>query len=147
MKFLTNSEAVDWCKSNQIPLDERQRPVLAKGLKTFKIPKDAGQKIGTVKNHFINFKKEDEILVWIKDWSVWPSSERPHIFYKFRQSYGESRLLKEIPAHVCSRTEFEDCLSLVTLSVLFLWDCYVIGKMTRNIVFYSHHSLILRGRR
>ena len=59
-------------------------------------------------------------LVWFTDWGVWPSAERRHIFDRFRASYGENRLLIEIPAHVFSPSEAEDILSFVTLGVLFL---------------------------
>jgi hypothetical protein len=61
-----------------------------------------------------------ETLVWFTEWGVWPSSERPHIFARFRASYGETRPLIEVPAHVFGRDEHEDLLSFVTLGVLFL---------------------------
>ena len=138
MKFLTQIEAVNWCKNNQILLDERDRPNLGKDYERFDIPSDAGQRIALVKGHLERYRNEEELLIWIRDWGVWESAERPHIFYKFRLSYGEYRTLEKAPAQLCSRDEFEDSLSIVTLAVLFLWDCFIVSKANGKNLFYSH---------
>ena len=137
MKFLTKNDAIQWCRENQINLDDQERPALDTTLKDFKIPSDAGQRVALVNTQFQEIWEEGEILIWIREWSVWESGERLHIFNRFRQSYGESRLLNEIPAQLISKNEYEDGLSIVTLAVLFLWDCYVLTK-GRQVLFYSH---------
>lgn len=137
MKFLTKNDSVKWCRENQIYLDERELPSIAKNPKDFNIPSDAGKRIALIASQFEHFRDEDEILIWITDWGVWPSSERLHIFDRLRLSYGEKRLLIEIPAHLVSKNEYEDGLSILTLAVLFLWDCYVLTK-DGKFLFYSH---------
>ena len=137
MKFLTKKDAVKWCRENQIHLDERELPFLTKSSKDFNIPSDAGQRVALVTSQFEHFRDEDEILIWITAWGVWPSSERLHIFDRLRLSYGEKRLLNEISAHVVSKNEYEDGLSILILAVLFLWDCYVLSK-SGKFIFYSH---------
>lgn len=137
MKFLTKKDAVKWCRENRINLDERELPITTKSSKNFTIPSDAGQRIALVASQFEHFRDETEILIWVTEWGVWPSSERLHIFDRFRISYGEKRLLIEIPAQVISKNEHEDGLSILTLAVLFLWDCYVLTK-DGKFIFYSH---------
>ena len=140
MLFLSEKEAVNWCLRNQITLDDRKLPEFSPNLhlQQFDIPPDAGQRVALVKSQVERFRDDGEILIWITDWSVWESGERLHIFYKFRQSYGENRLLIDIPVHVISKDEFEDGLSIITLAVLFLWDCYVLSKAGEKFLFYSH---------
>lgn len=139
MKFISKIEAENWCKSNGIPLDERSLPqVEKKQLNSFEIPKDSGQKIAMARKHYEQFRNEKEILIWVTDWGIWPSSECMHIFERFRISYGEKRNLIEAPTHIFNQTEFEDALSLLTLTALFSWDCYVLNVTGNKIIFYSH---------
>lgn len=84
------------------------------------------------------FREEPNFLVWLDDWSVWPSGERMHIFERFRLSYGESRRLIDAPGHIFGQAEIEDALSFVTLAVLFLWDCYVLTPQGNKLLFFSH---------
>ena len=138
MNFLTKSDAQKWCVENHIPLNDRGLPERLASLQQFKIPSDAGQRVALVKSQLENFQFCKEILIWINDWSVWESGERMHIFDKFRQSYGEKRVLGEVPAQLIHKDEYEDGISIVTLAVLFLWDCYVLTKENEEFCFYSH---------
>lgn len=80
----------------------------------------------------------------VTQWGIWPSSERSHIFERFRASYGENRHVSEAPAQVFGSHEREDLLSFVTLGVLFLWDVHVVVP-TKMSLFYSHDERGLRG--
>jgi hypothetical protein len=145
MKFLTEIEIEEWCRRNSTPFDDFGRPKFSCATEAFKIPADAGQRVALVKGHFQVFNNEDEILIWFTEWGVWPSSERMHIFDRFRLSYGESRLLVEAPGHVFNPDEFEDALSFLTLGVLFLWDCYVLNRAGTKVLFYSHDEFGCRS--
>ncbi len=141
IKFLTESEAVTWCASNQIALNDRGRPDTQQyqgKIEKFNIPSDAGARVALVVGKFENFKNENETLIWIKDWSIWKSGERMHIFDRFRLSYGEQRSLCDAPAGIIHVNEYEDGLSIVVCAVLFLWDCYILNKKGSKILFYSH---------
>ena len=138
MKFLTLEDARKWCTENDVALNERGLPFRLPNAVQFDIPSDAGQRVALVKSQLEHFQDCKEILIWINDWSVWESGERIHIFYRFRQSYGEKRLLKEIPAHLMTGNEFEEGISIATLAVLFLWDCYILTKENQKFCFYSH---------
>jgi len=137
MDFLSKSDAQKWCIENKIPLDEELYPNLEQA-EEFVIPSDAGKRVALVRRHLATFDSCDEVLIWISQWGVWPSGERMHIFYQFRKSYGENRMLKEAPAHLVKSKEIEDGISIVTLAVLFLWDCYILTKDNQKFCFYSH---------
>ena len=138
MNFLTKSDAQKWCTKNQIILNDRGLPERLDKAQQFKIPSDAGQRVALVKQQLESFQYCEETLIWINDWGVWKSWERMHIFDKFRQSYGEKRSLSEIPAHLIHKDKYEDGVSIVTLAVLFLWDCYILTKRNERFCFYSH---------
>ena len=148
MKTLSEPECRRWCRAHAIPLDDRNGPApfSSKRVEHFAIPSDSGRRIALVKQQVDVFRKSSSVLVWIIQWGVWPSSERMHIFERFRLSYGIEAPLIDRPGHVLSRKEFEDTLSLVTLAALFFWDCYVLTPRNRAALFYSHDEvgMILR---
>lgn len=140
MLTLTSNEAGAWCANHAVPLDDRRHPIKPEGARAFKIPVDTGQRIHMVATHLHTHIGDAETLVWFTEWSVWPSSERPHIFSRFRASYGETRPLMDVPAHVFDREEHEDLVSFVTLGVLFLWDVYVVTPQVTSL-HYSHDEV------
>ena len=58
-------------------------------------------------------------LAWITRWGVFPTNQNPHLFYRLRQTYGESRLLHEAPGHLCLDYESAEVVTLVQLVMLF----------------------------
>ena len=98
-----------------------------------------------VREDLASFEGGNETLVWFTEWSVWPSSERMHIFERFRLSYGETRRLIESPGHLYMQGEYEDLLSCVTIGVLFLWDVFIVTPQLSKIVFYSHDEFGYRA--
>ncbi len=142
MKIISKVDSVSWCENHGIQLNGRDLPQINKDeLKHFSIPADTGNKIAIVKNHFEQFKNEKEVFAWITEWGIFPSSERMHIFEKFRSSYGEERHLINAPGHIFEKAEFEDALSIATLAVLFLWDCFVFNDQGTKTLFYSHDEI------
>ena len=138
MKFLTKNNGQKWCLENQIALNEQGLPLKLEKAQKFLIPSDAGQRVALVKSQMEGFQSCEEVLIWINDWGVWESGERTHIFNRFRQSYGEQRLLNEVPVHLVKNSEYEDGVSIVTLAVLFLWDCFILTKGNEKFCFFSH---------
>ena len=91
MKALSRPEGVLWCQANRVALNDRGLPELADADFEFKIPPDAGKRIYLAKQAMEAFANEATVLVWIDDWSVWPSGQRMHIFDRLWISYGENR--------------------------------------------------------
>jgi len=137
MLTFTRPEAAAWCSSRGVPLDDRGLPDTSHDSHEFQIPVDTGKRVYLVASDLSAHLGAPETLVWFTDWGVWPSSERPHIFQRFRASYGVNQHLIEAPAHVFSPDERDDLLSFVTLGVLFLWDVHVIIPKKLSL-FYSH---------
>jgi hypothetical protein len=141
MRSLTKSEACKWCVAHHVFLDERQLPqpnfAESQG-HDFKIPADAGQRIALLSGLFRNIPGDQEILLWFTEWGVWPSSERAHMFERFRDSYGEHRRLSDAPAYVFNSAEREDLISFTGFGILFLWDCHVLTASGDTWLFLSH---------
>ena len=140
MESLSRNDAEQWCVAHGVTLrpGERLRPSEPEFARSFPIPSDTGQRLAMVATQFAPFADQHELLVWFTDWGVWPSSERRHIFDRFRLSYGEARPLIEIPAHVFTASEAEDALSFVSLGALFMWDVFVIAGDGHSLLHYSH---------
>jgi hypothetical protein len=141
MVSLSAGGAEAWCQAHGYGLDESGRPCSSLRAQRFEIPQDTGRRIAIVAGHLQRFASETETLVWFTEWGVWPSCERPHIFDRFRASYGETRSLVQVPAHLFASSEREDALSFMTLGVLFLWDVYAAGASGTRLVHYSHDEV------
>ncbi|HWE20464.1 MAG TPA: hypothetical protein VG758_25365 [Hyphomicrobiaceae bacterium] len=138
MKVLSPQEAAAWCQAHHVALSNSGLPEESDADVKFRIPCDAQNRVSLVKQAMEAFADEPSYLVWFNDWSVWPSGQRNHVFYRFRSSYGETRRLIDAPGQVFDRTEIEDATSFVTIAVLFLWDCYVVAPGRRKLLFFSH---------
>ncbi|MEI9813581.1 MAG: hypothetical protein WDO18_13455 [Acidobacteriota bacterium] len=81
-------------------------------------------------------------LLWLTEWSVWPSSENWHLYYKLRQSYVDHRLLHEAPGHLFLEHENEDLASFLQVAMLNGWGGYVLTQADYVNVFFSHDEYI-----
>jgi hypothetical protein len=68
-------------------------------------------------------------LLWVTDWSVWPSGEHFPLYSLLRERLGDRRTLHEAPGHVAAPDEDEESgLAVAAVAALFLWDLYVLGE-------------------
>ena len=144
MHVLAKSEACDWCAAHSVDLDERRlpQPSFAESqVRNFKVPSDTGRRMALLNRLFYSVPADQEILLWFTEWGVWPSSERPHMFERFRDSYGEHRPLSGAPAYVFNPAEREDLISFVGFGILFLWDCHVLTASADTWLFLSHDEI------
>jgi hypothetical protein len=138
MNVISKSDAAQWCRARQLSVDQRGYPEKPDAAEEFPIPEDAGRRVALVAEHLRDSAQSPTTLVWFTAWGIWPSSERRHIFDRFRASYGEQRRLIDAPAHILGLEERDELLSLVTLGVLFLWDVYVAAENGVLLLHYSH---------
>lgn len=141
MRCETWDFACDWCGENLVPFDTDGLGIQLPSFDTsarFELPSDSGQRIAVVKSDLERLDFSLSHLVWVTEWGIWPSSERMHIFDRFRESYGEGRILNDAPCALFDPGESEDLVSYVTLAALFLWDVWVISGGAKQWVFYSH---------
>jgi hypothetical protein len=81
-------------------------------------------------------------LLWITEWSIWPSSENWHLYYKLRQSYQDLRLLHEAPGHLFPGHEPEDLASFLQIAMLNGWGGYILTQADYVNAFFSHDEYI-----
>jgi hypothetical protein len=87
-------------------------------------------------------KPDDECLVWVTQWGVWPSSENFHLFYRLRETYGERRRLHEAPGSLFLDYEAADLATFIELGLLFGWDFYVVPTPKYASAFVSHDEFL-----
>ena len=81
-------------------------------------------------------------LLWITEWSIWPSSENWHLYYKLRQTYNEQRLLQEAPGHLFLEHEAEDLASFLQVAMSNGWGGYILTQADYVNAFFSHDEHI-----
>ena len=60
------------------------------------------------------------------------------LFTRFREAFGERRPLIEAPGHLLTPEEADDAISIISVSLLFIWDCHVLSGSGRDAVYVSH---------
>ncbi len=147
MRFLTCAESADWCSRRGYPTRQREGhivgpepdiQVLEFQRVEFALPTDSGRKVWLARFLYGLVDPSPELLIWIGDWAIWPSGQHMPLFSRFRQAFEEHRPLIEAPGHVVAPDEIEDGVSILTMSLFFLWDCHVLTASGRDVVFVSH---------
>ena len=84
-------------------------------------------------------------LVWMTDWGIWSEvSERvaKSLAESFRSARGERNPLIDTPAHLFGETEAADAQTLLTIAIVFGWDCYVIPEHGKYYALTSHDEYL-----
>jgi hypothetical protein len=159
MRICTYKECADWCAAHNYPTRHIEGyvvgpdPDLTKPdfrFAMFSIPEDAGRRVALAKNLIALLDESAELLVQIGDWAVWPSGQHMPLFDRFREAFGERRRLIEAPGHVIPPSERDDAVSILVLSVLYLWNCHALSSTGDQAMFVSHDEygwLAVRGAR
>jgi len=147
MRFLNYNECADWCSSHNY--QTRHKPGYIAGpcpdlesdgfhFVDFNPPADSGKKIWFSGFLYALIEPSPELFIQIGDWDVWPSSQHMPLFTRFRQACGELRPLIEVPGHLLTPAEADDAISIIGLSLLFVWNCHILSASGRDAVFVSH---------
>jgi hypothetical protein len=84
-------------------------------------------------------------LLWVTDWGIWGEiSERvaKSLVQSFRFVHGEEKPLIDTPGHLLGDTEAPDAQTLLTVAMVFGWDCYVIPEHANYYVLTSHDEYL-----
>jgi len=84
-------------------------------------------------------------LLWVTDSGIFSSNENNHLYYRLRQSYGDTRLLREAPGHLCLDFERPEVVTLVHVCILFGWDAHLIPAVGCGRAFVSHDEWVEIG--
>jgi hypothetical protein len=144
MRCLSYTECRDWCRRHCYPVHQddynRPEPFLRETFKWFPVayPTDSGKKVNLARRVVQESNLTQGGLLWIVEWSVWPSSEHMPLFAQFRRAFGETKPLIDMPGHFVGPEEVDDAVSILALSLLFIWDCYLLPAATGPAFFCSH---------
>jgi hypothetical protein len=107
MRCLTYAECAAWCNARDYPIadvDHYGRPAPAVLNSYVHVPlvypEDSGRKVQLSRNVVSRLLTSGELLLWIGDWAVWPTSQHMPLFTRFRQAFGETPPLIEAPGHL-----------------------------------------------
>ena len=142
---LTYQECLDWCRKRGYPATEADkfgRPAPAVKEQFHQVPliypKESGPKVELAISMIDWMSSSNEILLWVSDWAVWHEYHHMPLFTRFREAFGERRPLIEAPGHLVDKKDFDDAVSVLATSLLFLWDCHVFADNERRVYVCSH---------
>ena len=136
MRFYTEQECKEWLVGQH-----RQKPESTPGVR-ISYPREP-QRIYWFA-HWIASSLTYRLptLLWITEWGIWPSIENLHLYYRFRQTYGDNRLIHEAPGHLLLGHEAEDLASFLQIAMLNGWGGFVLTEAAYVNAFFSHDEYI-----
>ena len=147
MRCLTHSECAEWCARRDFPTRHIEGYVVGPDpditsppfhFVKFTLPTDSGRKVAFGRFLYSLVDPAPELLFWLGDWAVWPSSQHMPLFTRFRQAHGESRPLIDASGHMLTSDETDDAVSILIVSLQFVWNCHLLTSSGRDAVFVSH---------
>jgi hypothetical protein len=139
LRFYTKDECEEWLRGK-----ERQKPEAVPGTQVERIdyPREPHRVFGIA--HWIasSLTYRMPTLLWITEWSIWPSSENWHLYYTLRHRHSDLRLLHEAPGHLFLGHESEDLASFLQVAMLNGWGGYILTQADYVNAFFSHDEYI-----
>ncbi len=103
------------------------------------IPRVEGRIGFAYRNAFVlstAFSYDSEVLLWVAETDIW--SANLHLYYRFRESYGDRRLVEDAPGHLFLPYEKADLLSYVQICLQCGWGFWILGLEGYARLFVSH---------
>jgi hypothetical protein len=148
MRFYTPTECAEWCERLELPLDDRCKPTRA-FVQPHRLrcafPPSFTQLLWFSRVIESALQPRETCLLWVTDWGIFPSNENQHLYYRLRQSYGDSRLMRAAPGHLCLDYERAEVVTLIQLCILFGWDVHLIPTVGYARAFVCHDEWALLG--
>lgn len=146
MKFYENIENCDWCKQRGLSIERATDIEYASLQHCVNYGFEEEGRLVRTREASQSLLKTigewDEILVWITQWEVWPSSEDWPDYYNWRGQRNEKRSLWKAPGHLFGKSEQSDLSELLIKIMDNGWDAHVLichGQSIDDIrAFVSH---------
>lgn len=143
MYTLTLQQIKEWLAHNGLSITEGTlQENEYKLISTYRIPEDSGRKTALAKIIAEFFKKDTEVLLWINEYGIWPTSEDVNLFLGFRKSLGENSMLYEKPGHLFSGDEIATIVSLLAIVFYFIWGAVIVSVKNKFMIKISHDEII-----
>ena len=141
MIIFSKDECLDWTKRYKITLNGSGVPLCCNNAPIrlrVPFPKGFTQILWVARQIERSLYLSSQCLVWVTESGIFDSAENLQLFYRYRQSYGSSKLLVDAPGHLCLSYERPEIVSLVWLCMLQGWDAHIIPDLGSTSAFVSH---------
>lgn len=143
MKCLTHAECVEWMRlrfPQGTPFEPNtclpQLGVVGYHATAFSLPEDSGKKVWLC--HVISRWLGGDVLVYLQNWSIFPSSGHVPLLTRLREALGEARSPEVAPGHIFEINEADDAVSVMVLAAEFFWDCLMVSQTGQRVAYFSH---------
>lgn len=146
MKFLTEDAARSWCNAQNIQIilcRDDQRTDDYSDLYRIQSPRDTGKMVWLSKLLIRTVDFRTDCLLWIMDWSIWPSCEHLPLINTLRAAFGDASGLSKTPAHLLAQNESDFGISVLFLAQAFYWNVFFTGASGSTSFYISHDEYIL----
>jgi hypothetical protein len=127
MQFLENNQIEEWCSERHVPLPLSEAEGTVVSTRFFgQAVAPRGQEGTVAAAVFAELGVWDECLLWIREWSIWPSSEDWPAYYAERGVHGERRSLRVAPGHLALSEDRDALTSFLRITLENAWEAYVI---------------------
>jgi hypothetical protein len=141
LRFFTNAENRIWADTYGFPVDDDKAagfvPTCDLAVR-IEAPESFSRLHWFARGLEEALRPREDLLIWVTNWGIYPSSENGHLYYRHRLSYGDQRLLSEAPGHLCLEHEQRDAGTWIQLFTAFAWDFYLLPARGFGRGFVSH---------
>lgn len=137
MKILTKDDALALLSGKPLDVVVAQLSTqlqLVEGV--YSTPLNSGVQIALSKLFAYLLLRDTPVCLYMTDWGI--ATEHIDLFYGYRRSLGENRLLIEAPVHVFERTDEEALISLLCIVLFFRWDASLFDIAGQSLLQTSH---------
>jgi len=141
MQIVSAAECREWSEVNlEVPHNDFRTlyPVDA----TYEIPTDASRKTAIARAIVSLIDSERPGLLWITEWSIFPSGENMSLFDAYRSFLGETRSLRDAPGHIFDNKDLPQIECLLDVILYFYWDALLFIDGNSYVLKISHDEFI-----
>jgi hypothetical protein len=144
MRALDKIETIKWLSERRVLVDSNGKPTFSGLVQAIDsaIPGDSGRKTALSRAIVAFFDADDEALLWINEFGIWPSAEDWNLFEGFRRSLGEDSPLSEKPGHIFSNKDLTNVGSLLAMIFYFVWGAVLYSPAKGLGIVISHDEFI-----
>ena len=103
---------------------------------------DSGRLNALARTVSASLGRVDGSVLLVEHTGIFPSSENIHLAETFRSAFGETRSIREAPAHVFSLHDALNFWSMMHICLLNFWDFLVVSGDRQVCVHGSHDEVI-----
>lgn len=141
---MTATECRQWAKDILGPQELDDRVSLGYFYElALRLPTDVGRKTALARwLTSLAIGRDADILLWVREFGVWPTSENQALYYGYRHFAGDIRDLSAAPGHLFSKDDSEFMECFLGLALYFFWDALIIVPSAGLILELSNDEVL-----